>query len=345
MNLLPGSFSVFGGLTQGMLNTMSNYASNNANKEAIAMSNRFNREMWELEQEYNSPLAQMKRLQEAGINPAFAYSSGVSNTVSSAPTATPPIANQPYLGNELAEIGNRISLDQKRNQENDESKSRIALNKANVLYVNKNTELTEEQINNAQIEYELLANKSQYYVWLGNLKITENERQQLQLKFEQDTYNDRVEGIANDVGISSQELKFLTATYMERCSGVTLTNDKMRQEIEKLRKENSKFDDYMNALTASVQANADKTGIEYKLLNEYGKVQEFVKCVNAIIDCADKLGLVDIVKTLTQGLKGYIKNALKKGFKKHGTDTIKGGTGEIKSQYQSTLDHLNDMFG
>ena len=133
MNIPPGAFSVFGGLAQGAFNTMSNYASNNANKEAIAMSNRFNREMWELEKEYNSPLAQMKRLQAAGINPAFAYSNGVSNTVSSAPTATPPIANQPYLGNELAEIGNRLSLDTLRDIQGDESRSKIRLNDHTVL--------------------------------------------------------------------------------------------------------------------------------------------------------------------------------------------------------------------
>lgn len=46
-----------------------------------------NLEMWDLQNQYNTPKAQMQRLQDAGINPHMAYSKGsVSNTSGTAPT-------------------------------------------------------------------------------------------------------------------------------------------------------------------------------------------------------------------------------------------------------------------
>lgn len=139
--------SLFGGLAQSAINQQSVVSTNNANREINRNNNLFNQMMWEREKEYNSPVAQMKRLQEAGINPAFAYSNGVSNTVSSAPTAASPIPMQAYTGNDLAELGNRMSLDSLRGVEQNESESRTRLNDYTIV---KYT--SEVDVNNARVE-------------------------------------------------------------------------------------------------------------------------------------------------------------------------------------------------
>lgn len=59
------------------------------NKELAEYQNQMNIEQWNRENEYNKPVNQMARLEEAGINPNLAYSSGgVSNTSASSPHLT-----------------------------------------------------------------------------------------------------------------------------------------------------------------------------------------------------------------------------------------------------------------
>lgn len=155
--LFEGLGSLFGGIAQGSYNLQSVKETNAANQRINMMNNQFNQMMWEKEKEYNSPLAQMKRLQEAGINPAFAYSNGVSNTASSAPTAAPPIPMQAYTGNELAEIGNRISLDSLRGVEKDESKSRTRLNDNTVIVQDSEVDVNNATIREIEANIEMIS--------------------------------------------------------------------------------------------------------------------------------------------------------------------------------------------
>lgn len=62
---------------------------NDANMALMEKNNQFNIDMWNRENEYNSPAAQMDRLREGKVNPALAFSQGVTgNLASSAPQAT-----------------------------------------------------------------------------------------------------------------------------------------------------------------------------------------------------------------------------------------------------------------
>ena len=151
--------SLFGGIAQGAFNYQSVKETNAANKEINQMNNAFNQMMWEKEKEYNSPLAQMQRLQQAGINPAFAYSNGVSNTVSSAPTAASPIPMQPYIGSELAEIGNRMSLDSLRGVEKDESVSRTRLNENGIFVQDATIDKYRKEIQDIEKKWDLLSSE------------------------------------------------------------------------------------------------------------------------------------------------------------------------------------------
>lgn len=64
---------------------------NKANRELAAYQYEQNLAQWYRENEYNSPSAQMKRLESAGINPNMAFASGsVSNTSASSPQYEAP---------------------------------------------------------------------------------------------------------------------------------------------------------------------------------------------------------------------------------------------------------------
>lgn len=63
---------------------------NQYNRENAEWAYQKNLEQWQRENEYNSPAAQMRRYQEAGLNPNLAY--GQSNTAASSPTISAPTA-------------------------------------------------------------------------------------------------------------------------------------------------------------------------------------------------------------------------------------------------------------
>lgn len=68
--------------------------------EMAKWQNDINRENWQMQNEYNSPAAQMARLQEAGLNPNLVYNGGSATTAagSMAPAANPGTPNIPDYG-------------------------------------------------------------------------------------------------------------------------------------------------------------------------------------------------------------------------------------------------------
>lgn len=127
--------------------------------------------MWNKENEYNTPLAQMERLQEAGINPNDAAASVANNGVSPVPSApmganagVGSVPNPPYINLSAGDFGGAAiaqglkSLEEARglriendNKEralqdiHDESRSRIAVNEATIRKM-----ASEEGLNDAQ---------------------------------------------------------------------------------------------------------------------------------------------------------------------------------------------------
>lgn len=67
--------------------------------EAMEMQREWDLEMWNKQNEYNSPAKQMERFKAAGLNPNLMYSQGSSGLANSAPTSSVPIAQRPSIGN------------------------------------------------------------------------------------------------------------------------------------------------------------------------------------------------------------------------------------------------------
>lgn len=74
---------------------------NELNKEMANYQNTLNLEQWQRENEYNTPVAQMQRLKEAGVNPRIWWSSGT-NTSASSPTLSAPEQQYNAVGGQLA---------------------------------------------------------------------------------------------------------------------------------------------------------------------------------------------------------------------------------------------------
>lgn len=64
--------------------------SNQANRKAADLAWKRNKKMWHMQNAYNTPLQQMQRFKEAGLNPNLIYGQGNPGNASSAPQYNPP---------------------------------------------------------------------------------------------------------------------------------------------------------------------------------------------------------------------------------------------------------------
>lgn len=123
-------------------------------------------EMWNRQNEYNAPKAQMARLAEAGLNPNLVYGSGnvVGNTSAQAPTYSPPDMSHfipDYRGafqatfdsmQRMATIKNLDSQNDNITKQNQVLDTQIALNEANRHAIDAKTQ--GQLLINKQIPYE-----------------------------------------------------------------------------------------------------------------------------------------------------------------------------------------------
>lgn len=77
--ILNGTLAAGGGLFQGLANIGSTLLTNKANRELAEYSFDMQRQMVAEQNRYNSPAEQMKRYEEAGLNPALIYGNGTSS--------------------------------------------------------------------------------------------------------------------------------------------------------------------------------------------------------------------------------------------------------------------------
>lgn len=90
----------------GIIGSLVNYS---LNKRLQEQQNQFNIDMWKLNNEYNSPSAQMQRYQEAGLNPALMYGQVTPGNSSSAPVKG--VAEAPHLSRDMAELGKAFNIE------------------------------------------------------------------------------------------------------------------------------------------------------------------------------------------------------------------------------------------
>lgn len=79
------------------------------NKKLQQQQNEYNLNMWNLQNEYNSPSAQMRRYEEAGLNPALMYGQVSSGNASSAPVQGVPKA--PELSHDMRELAKAFNIE------------------------------------------------------------------------------------------------------------------------------------------------------------------------------------------------------------------------------------------
>lgn len=98
-----------GSAISGGFGLLGNYLQYKYNTQLQEKQNQFNLDMWNLQNEYNSPQAQMKRYEEAGLNPALIYSQGNPGNATTAPVQGVPSA--PEFSRDMRELAQAFNIE------------------------------------------------------------------------------------------------------------------------------------------------------------------------------------------------------------------------------------------
>lgn len=113
-SLIGGLFGSHGSRDAARYQLQAARETNQTNRDIAEQNNKFNERMWNLQNEYNTPVMQRARLEAAGLNPYLMMDGGSAGVAESAPTAdTSGTQVAPDIGSTIAggyqAMGNSIS--------------------------------------------------------------------------------------------------------------------------------------------------------------------------------------------------------------------------------------------
>lgn len=207
--------------------------------------NQWNQEQWERENEYNTPVNQIGRLKQAGLNPDLAYGSGVAQSLaSSSPQMTSGAPSTPV---DMSPLGQKLTLGQAIQQSlaNELTQAQIDNIKANSRKTEAESGLSEIELKfkelseQLDIDTKILTNnlsaqeqefaieqfnlvKKQIQVEGEKLKSMklDNIRKDIENSFKRDELKAIVKKLQEDAKISEQEAKFALESFTYRMLGI-----------------------------------------------------------------------------------------------------------------------------
>lgn len=218
------------------------------NLQLAQLQNAWNIEQWERENEYNSPVNQMKRLKAAGINPNLAYSNGVSNISAASPSMTSGSPSSPM---DMSPLGQRATLGQAIQMalNNEAMRAGIEKTKADTRKTLADAGISETQLSYedakqklgiqiSQQQYDNMKEEFNNLFELGRKYALENEAipyETLSKKFDAEFKEKSAQILLDDLKaklkISEKEAEYLTKTLASRILGLEI--DTQLKEYEK----------------------------------------------------------------------------------------------------------------
>lgn len=256
---------------------------NEQNKELMRMQNAFNVSQTERANSYNSPIMQMKRLREAGINPALAFTNGIqgSTMTPSSATSTPTMQQAPYTS-PLSQLQDAFLKEQQlKNMEQERQLTgattqatfkNIQLSDSMIMQIDKNMQFTDSQIELMRKQGLQLDESTKKIIQeVENLRTAndgmkiDNAQKNLQYFFDNLTFGSKVEAEFARNGITTLQFKYEMETYLEKVTNLKLQNSKLRADIA-----NTKQD---TKLKSSQTNNEKRRGNLMSIDYENGQVQ------------------------------------------------------------------------
>ena len=214
-SLIGGLFSSHGSRDAARYQLQAARETNQTNRDIAEQNNKFNERMWNLQNEYNTPVMQRARLEAAGLNPYLMMNGGSAGVAESAPTAdTSGTQVAPDVGSTIAggyqAMGNSISAAASQiaqmSYQNDLQQANVAKTKA------------EAQNASLQNQYDSLRNDfatAQFLVDL-RLKQKQGDISEYEANYLRDSMQDRLDAVKFQNSVSGSQ-----ASYYNQMAGLT----------------------------------------------------------------------------------------------------------------------------
>lgn len=237
ISALKGGFSLLGNL----LGFGSNQATNAANRKLMDHQYDLNLDMWNRNNAYNDPSAQMSRLHAAGLNPNLVYGSGAAGNASSMPDSVKPIPQNSYQQFGSLGVGDavdsyiatkRFEIEQDladadyrlKDQEWQINDTKRKINEIELLkeqYVTASTE-EEKSIYQQMIDLNLTSLKNQNIIEGFEVSAKSYEVQQIQLAM--DKVQAEIDKLIADTDLSKAQKQAVSADIAYKMSMIRLNN-------------------------------------------------------------------------------------------------------------------------
>jgi hypothetical protein len=304
----------------------SNIITNKQNAKNQQKQNEFNLRMWHLNNQYNTPSAQMQRLQQAGLNPNLMYqngTTGISQGATSSASGSAMQAFQPdfssgvdsILSHQLAKQLNDANVhkieSEREGQDIENAHRKFELNNKEEEYLrnkeeqNKRIDLLKTQIDDLGASIKLKDSQIDInYVTADKLKAEYNEFIELRDK--------RVREIESRIGVNEAQASSLLATawlVSEQAKWQKIRNshadDYMCAEIAKMNQEAFKYfserDKNMFEIFSMCMRNPallENNEYLFTMLRQYGiTLPEFYLWTARVRETMQTIGAVDMYET------------------------------------------------
>lgn len=149
-----GLFDFLGSLATAGANVASTSLTNQANKELAQYSYEQQQKMIDAQNQYNSPSAQMKRYQDAGLNPNLVYGQIGSGNQSQIAKYEAPTMQAPKIANVLGDMLDLTAKSQQIKNLAEEGKSKELTNEAKRISNEYNRSILNNRIRRYQLDYD-----------------------------------------------------------------------------------------------------------------------------------------------------------------------------------------------
>lgn len=192
--LAAGAAALTGAIVKGVANKRAQRRQNAYNKQMADLENQRQLEYWHMQNDYNSPAAQMQRLKDAGLNPNLAYQNVSTGNAEAMPSyVTPENSFQNFAGEAMQEVGSTLASQitayqsiQMNQAQIDAQRMSNEMMRANLPYANSaaylkyhgqevQTLLTQSQIDKVNEEINYIN---------SNIKFNDQQRKNLERNFE-----------------------------------------------------------------------------------------------------------------------------------------------------------------
>lgn len=179
---------------------------------------RYNERMWEKQNAYNHPTMQMARLKEAGLNPHLVYGNSASGSAGNADSiAKGENVQLPDMGNSFATATQNYITNRRVEQEIAASKTKQAVDEAQILNMNANTANTVLRTSSDALQLDI-AQQLKTNTIEAALQQTSN-----------------LKGTGNQIQATVDNMIQSTLESKARTLNINVNTDKGRQEIKQIK--------------------------------------------------------------------------------------------------------------